>query len=158
MGLQSETRRKSGTAQAKDQRCSSNEGLALTQIFGEDHACHSTDLPRFAGTPARLQRRVSCFWGSFLRIGARIAPFLRLGLFPIRVNGPRPPPRRSVPEGQLTDEACEAFSFLGRHVCSGGKMGLRAVGGSGCPGLPQRARATMLAARVPLDAKSQLRF
>jgi hypothetical protein len=44
------------------------EGLAPIQIFGEYQDCDITDLPRFAGTPARPLGGSSCFWVWLLRI------------------------------------------------------------------------------------------
>ena len=44
-----------------------------------------SDIPSFAGPPARLARRASCFLGFVLQ-QARIAPAVRVGLFVIPVN------------------------------------------------------------------------
>jgi len=38
-------------------------GLATIQFFGEYQCRQTAESPRLAGTPARLKRRGSCFWG-----------------------------------------------------------------------------------------------
>ena len=59
--------------------------LATVQFFGEYLDCQDLIFPGFAGTPARLTRRVSCFLGFVLRIGAnRLTQ--GFGSFAIRVN------------------------------------------------------------------------
>ena len=62
MGLRSETRREdAGRLQAKQHR-HLKKALASDSIFGEYLRCHTSDIPRLAGTAARLHWRVSCFW------------------------------------------------------------------------------------------------
>jgi len=63
-------------------------GLASVSIFGEYQVVQTMIFPGLAGTPARLTRRVSCFWGFVLRIGANRLT-LGFGLLAIRVNAGR---------------------------------------------------------------------
>src|SRR5208282_2829958 len=73
-------------------------------VFGEDHACHSIELPRFAGTPARLSRRVSCFRGFPLQVGPVTAKLCNLAI--------RKLPSISRAEGQATGPTFTEHAFL----------------------------------------------
>ena len=85
-----------GRLQAKQHR-PLKEGLRDAQIFREDQDCQSHELPRFAGTPARLLGGSSCFWvlGSENGRAISLAPRVTIARYRatvehwrVAVNGP----------------------------------------------------------------------